>query len=367
MSDLRPIALFIPALNGGGAQKVVVNLSNALVDLTNKPIHVVLVRREGVFLKELRPEVTVVDLGSNRVSRSVFALARYMRRSRPSVIVSSLNYANIACLIAGILARHPSRIIIREDNVVRQPSGSVIQQIRRHLFIQLMRWLYPRADAVVAISEAVRETMLDARIRIEHNSTVIGNPITIAQENQKSLSPESVGVPKGTRFICAIGRLTEQKGFDILLSAFAKLREPCLHLVILGEGELRDALSSLAKDLGVEQRVHMPGFVNSPMAILREAEAFVLSSRWEGFGNVLVEALASGVPIISTDCAGAPRWILENGRHGCLVSPDDSSALAEAIEKSLHSPVGTKAGRIRRANDFSAERITKEYLTTVLN
>ena len=359
------ISLFIPALNGGGAQKVVVNLANAFIELTDHPIHVVLARKEGEFLNDLRLEVQVIDLGTKRASRSIRALAKYMREYRPKAVVSSLNYANIVCVFASLLSGKPCKILLREDNVVRKPSGKMLVRVRRNLMIQLMKMFYPRSDNIVAISDSVLQTIEEAGIKVKEKAVVIGNPITVPLPEPGAVSIDWLPDPRPP-FICSVGRLAEQKGFDTLLSAFAKLKNTKLHLVILGEGELRNTLISQAEELKIKDRVHMPGFVRNPMSVVSEAEAFVLSSRWEGFGNVLVEALATGVPVVSTNCPGAPRDILENGSHGHLVPYDDPEALAEGINQALEQPAGTPETRMSRAADFSAEKIASKYLEYIL-
>jgi len=364
-STNRPIAFFIPALNGGGAQKVIVNLVNVLPELTDHPIHVVLARKEGEFLDELRPEVQVINLGTKRASRSVFALARYMRRHKPQVLMSSMNYVNIICMLAGLLARRPCRIVLREASVVLPQSGIIFVRLRRNRLIYLARFFYPLADGIVANSQGTLESMEGAGIKVRSKASVISNPITIPSPGPEPISLEWLPEPCPP-FICSVGRLSEAKGFDTLLAAFARLEDARLHLVILGEGKLRESLTRQAQALGIKERVHMPGFVQNPLAVVRKSEAFVLSSRWEGFGNVLVEALATGVPVVSTDCPGAPRDILENGTHGHLVPYDDSQALAQGISKALEQPAGTPESRMARAEDFSAQKIAKEYLEKVL-
>ncbi len=361
----RPIAFFIPALNGGGAQKVVVNLANVLPELTDCPIHVVLARKEGEFIDELRSDVQVIDLATKRASRSFFALARYMRRHKPQVLMSSMNYVNIICMLAALLAKRPCRIVLREATVVLPHSGSLFVRFRKNRLIYLMRFFYPLADAIIANSQETLNSMEQAGIRVRNKSAVIGNPITIPPRDIEPRSLEWLPYPRPP-FICSVGRLAEEKGYDTLLSAFARLQNGRLHLVILGEGELRESLTRQAEELGIKERVHMPGFVQNPMAVVRNAEAFVLSSRWEGFGNVLVEALATGIPVVSTDCPGAPRDILENGTHGHLVPYDDPDSMAEGISRALEHPAGTPESRTARAADFSAEKIAREYLDRAL-
>ncbi|MCC5869929.1 MAG: glycosyltransferase [Gammaproteobacteria bacterium] len=356
------ISFYIPALNGGGAQKVVVNLANAMVDLTDRPVHIVLARAEGEFMQEVRPEVQIVDLAKGRASRSIFALAGYLKRERPAVLCSSLNYANVCASVAWHLAGRPCRLVLREDNVVREPSGSLVRRLQTHATQGLMQVLYGRANTVVAISEAVSQTLQDRGICRAEQTQVIGNPIAIGTRAWDPAGPKQVSQRWSTNYAVAVGRLAEQKGFDGLIRAFARVSIENLDLVILGEGPLRTNLEALARELGVGNRIHFPGFVTSPETVVVDARLFVLSSRWEGFGNVLVEALAVGIPIVSTDCPGAPRAILLDGALGHLVPPEDPESLAAAITKALHSPRGTPEARRQRANDFAAPVIARHYL-----
>ena len=266
--DRRPIALFVPRLNGGGAQRVVVRLANEFTSMVDTPIHVVLVRKEGPFVRELVPEVRIVELGAKRTSRAVFSLARYLRSERPIVTVSSLNYANVVCLIAHRLAGRPGRIVVREDNVVLPPSGRWTERFQQSIRTQLMRWLYPSADAVVALSEEVLATMLEAGIRIADTAVTIANPVNVDFGAEGS-GPTGLGLTEGTRYVCAVGRLTRQKGFDVLLDAFSRVRDDDLHLVIVGEGERRSELERQVEVLGITDRVHMPGFVDDVAGVMR--------------------------------------------------------------------------------------------------
>jgi glycosyltransferase involved in cell wall biosynthesis len=349
---MRPISLFIPGLEGGGAQRVFVNLANSLVEIIDSPIHLIVIREGGVFRDELRPEVEVINLGTGRVSRSIMSLARYLRTHRPRVFVSTMNYCNVVAILAWRLAGRPCRMVVREASVVRD--GNRLMRF-------LMRWSYPQADCVVALSPEVRLSLLRAGIPVADRIVEIGNP-GVFQDLDAVASRPCFLIQPMPRFICAVGSLRRAKGFDILLSAFARLSDTSLHLVILGEGPLRKELEVQVCELGVEGRVHMPGFVKHPIDVIRQAELFVLSSRWEGFPNVLLEALSTGVPIVAADCDGAPRSMLENGSHGHLVTTEDSVALAEGIEAALKSPMGTPEGRRSRAEDFSADSIARKYL-----
>jgi glycosyltransferase involved in cell wall biosynthesis len=166
--------------------------------------------------------------------------------------------------------------------------------------------------------------------------------------------------------ILGAGRLTAQKDFPTLIRAFALARaaQP-MRLILLGEGELREPLRALAADLGIAAQVDLPGFVENPYAFMSRAHVFVLSSAWEGFGLVLVEAMACGTPVVSTDCPAGPAEILMGGRFGRLVPVGDAGAMAEAIRATLADPL--PADRLRsRAGDFSLEKIGDEYFELLL-
>ena len=362
IGNQRPLSFFIPALNGGGAQKVVVNLANAMIDLTERPIHLVLARAEGEFLDQVRPEVTIVDLRCGRALRAIPALARYMRETRPKVLCSSLNYANVCATIAWMIARKPCRLVLREDSVVRPPNGSALARIRGRIRHQLMASLYSKSHAVVAISNAVAQTLEQQNICKSDKIRIIGNPVnmSVAQSSLTSRPARKVGWQ--TNYIAAVGRLAEAKGFDVLIRAFSKIDRGDLDLVIVGEGPLRPELERLIADYGLAGRVHLPGFVPNPGPIVAGAKLFVLSSNWEGFGNVLVEALAAGTPVVSTDCLGGPCEILCDGEYGHLVPISNPSKLAQGIGSALLLPRSTPEDRKMRAMDFDTPVIARRYL-----
>lgn len=363
----RPIALFIPALNGGGAQRVVVNLANTFVDLVDRPVHVVLARREGPFLHDLRDEIEVVDLKAGRALFSIKKLAKYLICHRPLVIMSSLNYANIVCILAHSLARRPCRLVVREATVVVSTRMAESFSIHRWSLKVLMRLFYPLSDAVIANSPDTLTSLLDAGIPIADKAVVIGNPVAFTDPfSNQSYQKHYLSLPQDEHFFCAMGRLVPLKGFDTLISAFARIKASHMNLVVLGEGPDREALENHAKELDLADRVYFPGFIDHPQDILSRASGFVLSSRWEGFGNVIVEALALGIPVVSTDCPGGPRMILENGKYGFLTPVNDPISLAKALDKVLIDPPSDPIGRRERAKVFSCENISSKYLDILL-
>lgn len=354
--ELRPIILFLPSLNGGGAERVFVNLANEFSRLTRRPIHLVLARGGRAYADQVSSSVRVVDLGKRRTINALPSLIGYIRRERPHVILSTMSDANVVALLARSLSGSSCRVVIREANVFSMQAAGFREKVKA----RLMKLLYPRADAMVVIAADVLDSLHDAGIDTCQRKMFIGNPVKLA-ENIASTSalPDEL---LGREYLCTMGRLVQQKGFDVLIDAFARLDDKTLHLVILGEGPLKQALVAQAEDLNVTERVHFLGFTKYPEVILHHSRLFVSSSRWEGFPNAIMEALSAGVPVVATSCPGASSLILEDGRLGHLVPPDDPARLAEAMTESLVIPAGSRETRMARCLDFSPRHIASRYL-----
>jgi glycosyltransferase involved in cell wall biosynthesis len=227
----------------------------------------------------------------------------------------------------------------------------------------LIRATYPKADSIIAISNGVATDLADTTGIERESIDVIHNPAfspDIQSKSKESVSHRWFDID--TPVVIAVGSLTQQKDFSTLLRAFSVLRErQDAHLLILGEGELREELKSLASELGIATAVDMPGFVDNPYAYMRQADVFVLSSKWEGFGNVVVEALACGCPVVSTDCPSGPAEILANGEYGSLTPVGDETALAAEIETVLNTT--PEPDRLRaRAEAFTTEIVADQYI-----
>jgi glycosyltransferase involved in cell wall biosynthesis len=341
MSRRNAIAFFLPAVWGGGAERVIVNLAEAMTE-RGLPVDLVLSAAEGVFLDQLPAPVRVVDLAAPRVLRSVAALSRYLRREQPRVLVSSMGHANIAAVWAARLARRGTRVVVTEHNTLSQATQQE-SRVPGYFWPPLMRIFYPWADAIVAVSQGVADDLARTsglpRERIEVIYNPVITPVMMAQARQ---SPNHGWFGDGQPpVILGAGRLTRQKDFFTLLRAFAEVRRcRTARLMIVGEGEDRPALEALARELGVTDDIALPGFQENAMAYMASSAVFVLSSAWEGLPTVLIEALAAGARVISTDCPSGPREILQDGRLGILVPVGDSAALAAAILHALEQPAG---------------------------
>lgn len=358
MSSPSPkhIALYIGTLAGGGAERVFVTLANEMARQGHR-VELVLVKATGPYLAQVDPSVKVVDLGVPRGIYSLPTLVRYLRHARPDAMISGLPVPNMIAIIASAIARTRTKVVISEHSTVSRSLG---ESLKGKILLALMRATYPFANEVVGVSQGVAEDM-EVALRLERGSVKkIYNPIVSPQLLKKADTQLEWQFSVPT--ILSVGRLSPAKDFPTLLKAFSLLRlRRSATLVILGEGRLRNKLEQLAQELGIEDYVFMPGFVENPYAWMKRADVFVMSSAWEGFGNVLVEAMACGTPVVSTNCLSGPAEILENGRWGRLVPVGDANALAHAIQETLqeNGPTGVQE-KVR--DRFSVEVSVRSYL-----
>ena len=358
----KHIALFLPSLRGGGAEKVMVNLALGFVEQGLK-VDLVLAKAEGPYLSRVPEEVRVVDLGARRVLYSLPGLVRYLRRERPQAMLSALNYANIVAIWAKLLARVQTHLVVSEQNTLSCSTQNA-SSVRVKLLPLLIKIFYPYADAVVAVSHGVAEDLITMTGLPMEKVKVIYNPVITPELFVKAEEPldHPWFRPGEPPVVLGVGRLTKQKDFPTLIRAFALVRkERPARLMILGEGEERPKLETLARELGIEEDFVLPGFVENPYKYMKRASAFVLSSRWEGLPAVLIEALALGVPVISTNCPSGPAEILEHGKWGCLVPVGEPHLLARAILEILQNDVRIPSHKTAWER-FSKENAVIAYL-----
>ena len=394
------IAVFLRSLGGGGAERMMLNLVAALVKRGHQ-IDLVLCRTGGVLEGEVPTNVRVVLLKPSSglfwrlrllqadprsfsrlllpllLSRSPAPelpclpdLIRYLRRSRPAAMLSALNYANLAVLWAQRIAGTTTRIVISERSTLSMILDSPERRGKRRwrLVQPLAQRLYPGADAIVAVSDGMADDLACTARLPRSTITTVYNPVvseTLFEQAREDVAHPwfASGEPP---VILGVGRLAPEKDFPTLLRAFARLRQQReARLVILGEGKGRPALERLARELGIADAVDMPGFVANPFAYMARASLFVLSSVFEGLPGALIEALACGCPVVSTDCPSGPAEILENGRWGPLVPMGDDAALAEAMLATLAAPL-PRARLRERGAFFSVERAAERYCALLL-
>lgn len=352
---LRPlhIAIFLPSLRGGGAERVSVSLANELAARGHR-VDLVIASEGGAYRSHVASSVNVVEFAVPRVSRALGPLVQYMRASRPAVLLAVMTHCNAIAVIAKWLAFSRTRVIVSEHNSTAVNTPTLPSRLVR-------RYLYLGAHAVVAVSKGIRGELLAESRVLSRRVVTIYNPLDTVQIQRLSLEPlEHPWVGSNVPFAVAVGSLTPQKDFATLLRALSGVnRSRDLRLVILGEGPLLGTLQTEAAELGIASKVEFLGFQPNPFAWMKHSDVFVLSSRWEGLPGVLLEALACGVKIVSTDCETGPREILESGTWGRLVPPGDADSLASALIASLDDrrPIDVRV----RADYFALHRAVDRY------
>ena len=396
-ASLPPIhlALFLHTLAGGGAERNLVRLANSLSRRGHR-VEFVLGEERGPLLSSLDPAIDVRVLGrpgwvrsmldlvklpsqvrhqlgsdlwkpKPNVLRFVGPLTGYLRENKPDVLLTSVTKNALVALYAREQAAVATRVVVREANSLGHET-SRLGEVRRTRMLGLVREAYPKADGIVCVSEGVAQELMSLTGGVLDDVRAIYNPIdaaAVAKQAGKVLNDDwfAEGRPP---VVLAAGRLNAQKRFGDLLNAVAIVRKqmPC-RLLILGEGPAREELAIRASELGFGEDFRLEGFVENPYAFMSRASVFVLSSEWEGFPNVLLEALASGCPIVSTDCEFGPSELLDGGRYGSLVDVGDIETMAARVVEALSSQHDPERLR-ERARFFDPDRCDDAYLEALV-
>ncbi len=361
----KKIIFVIPSLAGGGAERAFLNILKHIDRKRFRPM-VVTFSPENAYPGEIPSGIENICLykrNSLDFLRLVHTLSRIIRVERPEAVVSFLDYANYLTILAVKLSGRKTRVVISEQtNLTKSLPNSRFGLIKRRIITRL----YPKASYVVAVSGGLKKDLCEnynvspAKCRVIFNSADI-NRIRrkAAEEIDHPWFREDVPV------ITACGRLAPAKNYPMLLKSMKRvLKETEARLFVLGAGEKESQLKNLAKELGIDKSVFFAGFRRNPHKYIAGADIFVLSSLWEGFANVIVEAMACGVPVISTRCPYGPDEIITDGANGLLTPPGNENALAEALLRLLRDESLKKrlaeAGR-KRAEDFRPEKMAAEY------
>lgn len=329
-----PLALFLPRLDDGGAERVMLQLCSGFAQ-RGLAVDLVVAIPGGPLEKRVPSGIRMVDLGMRRSIAALPALTAYLRRERPRAILSTLEHSNILSVWATRLARTKTRTVLREASVLLPRDQ--MKGARPHIQRALMRRVYPKASAIVAVSKSVENELIEGLgIRPDHIRTIY-NPVVEVDLEEKANAPLddpwfADGAPP---VVMACGRLAPEKDFTTLMRAFARARQTRnARLVILGEGKERPALEALARELGIEGDVKLPGYEMNVYRYMRRSAVFVLSSIYEGLPGSLIQAMACGTRVVSTDCPGGSREVLETAASkttGLLVPMRDPVKLGDAI------------------------------------
>ena len=360
-SERVDVAFFIPSLRGGGAERAMLLLAKSLSE-QGISTEFIVSQATGSLLSEFPSGVPLIDLKKKKVMRCILPLASYLRTKKPKVLYSTVINANIATIIAKQLSGTDTKIVIRESNAPIKKAGD---GLGNRLLYKLAPWIYQKADAVVAVSEGVLQQLAKLNPQLKPLLNVLPTPVVFQQMfEQANQSPEHPWFRSDNTvpIVLGVGRLHPQKDFVSLIKAVALIRRKMrLRLLILGEGPERAYLSKLAEQLGLAEDFSLPGFVSNPFSFMRAASVFVLSSAYEGMPNVLIQAMACGAKVVSTDCESGPHEVLHGGKYGALVPVGDETQMAKAIELALASPNDTTASEYARS-EYSVERAVKMYL-----
>ena len=354
MSGGSAPVFFLSDLDCGGAQRTTIDLVRHWPN--GRPRPTLAVARASGLGRLWLDGVDPVDLGGERLRRSLLPLRRLIRRRRPDVVYSTMVGANIVAAMSVIGLRNPPLLVARVSNNHRARDDiPVLQRVA-------VGHVYRRAGAVIALTQDMRRELVED-YRLEPKRVVtIRNPVDV--DDFRSRASHAARPWRGDGpVVVAAGRLVREKGFDILLRAFAATRAGKSRLAILGEGPERDALTTLAAELGVGGRLIMPGYVADPAAWFAHAAAFALSSRSEGSPHVLVEAMACGAPVAAFACPHGPADTIEDGKSGLLVPPQDSYALARTLDRLIEDR--ELAMRLRDAGRQSARRFTAPAIARI--
>jgi glycosyltransferase involved in cell wall biosynthesis len=363
----RPkIALFLHSLGGGGAERVTLTLAGCFAE-RDIDVDLVLGLFEGELVPQVPEAVRVVELSASRAMACIPGLRRYLRRERPTALLSAMEHLNIPAIWAHRLARVETRMVVAVHSTV-----SILTRHAKERRAALLPFLagrfYGWADAIVAVSQGAADDLSETTGLPRSSIHVIYNPVVTpglldrarAEANHPWFGDAAPLV------VLAVGSLTTPKDYPTLLRAFRRVRDDRpAKLLVLGEGEKRAELEALRGELGLTEDVAFPGYVANPYAYMSRAGVFVLSSAFEALPTVLIEAMACGAPVVSTDCRSGPSEILEGGTHGRLVPVSDDAALAAAIIETVASP--PSAERMRAAAErFRPDPIVDTYLDILL-
>lgn len=362
-AEPRPhVAFFIRALDGGGAQRDAILLANSLSE-TGIRVSILTLLPEGRLRRLVADGVAVHHVRAKRLATAVIPLRNAIRELKPAVLLSSEAAANLATFAAVQLLAPKTcpRLVLREVTAPSIAKG-LDPYLQNRLAFRLAGYVYSRASRVLTLTDGARRDLIvnfgvpAERISVMTSNAVI-DPPTVARLALGETAPEK----REKGLLVAIGRLSPEKDHLTLIEAFARLhiRTPA-RLVIVGEGPMRPALEAAITRLGLEDRVTLAGATNDPFQWLLKADVLVSSSKFEGLGNVLIEALACGTAIVSTDCPYGPREVLEGGRLGRLVPVGDPKAMSDAIALALTTP--TDRASLRRAAEKHTATQAARYL-----
>ena len=365
MNGRRRVSFVLPSLNGGGAERAAVQVLNGLA-AAKWDRSMFLFERTGPYLADLDPSIALSSSPSPSRGERWQALRRFVKETEPHVVVAFLSFATT--LSAARAAQTGARVVFNQQTPMTAFLGDADYEWRhgwrRTVFTATSRLTYSAADLIVATSNGVAEDLTKNFGVNPHAIQVVPNPVDLDAVRARAGEAVEIDIDRDTPVIVAAGRLADAKNYPLLIDAIAVLRRTLpARLLILGEGELEQSLQRHIADRQLEGAITLLGFQRNPWKYIARADVFALSSHYEGFGNVLIEAMAVGVPVVATASAGT-RDIINHGVDGLLVEQHDADSLAAALADVLSSPDRRQAmsseARVA-AERFAAPRVIARY------
>lgn len=365
----KKIFFVIPSLDSGGAQRTFLNILNH-VDKDFFNCILILYSKQGEYLEFLDKNIDIIDL---KTERSLFAIPKLVLKIltyNPDIIFSTIRYVNASTVIANLISFRNAKVVIRETN------NHTAAGVKKNLKEIIVSWCYRKADLIISLSEGVKKDLIKRHSVMNSKIKTIYNPVDIEFINNKK--SENIhdkyylnGLNKERLKLITVGHLQYQKGYDLLIKSMKNIKDKFpFSLVIIGDGEERDKLEKIVQSENLSEFIFFMGHQENPYKWIAKSDLFILSSRWEGFGHVIVESMSLGVPVISTDCESGPNEIITDNHNGFLFKNYDSKELENKLEFLYHNKQllsNMKDKTISRSKDFSAKKITQDYQKIFLN
>jgi glycosyltransferase involved in cell wall biosynthesis len=351
----RKILFVVPSLLGGGAERVVITLIKHIDREKFIPILVVL-KKEGRFVEKIPKDIEFVDLNVSRARYAIFDIVKTIRRLKPDVVFSTLGHLNLLMALIRPFFSKEIRFISRESNTVSLENN---QERYPKLFNFLYKNIYNNFDYIITQSKYMRDDLINNYATNKDKISVIYNPVDIQNVTKLANKKDKLEFQNNRINLLAVGRLTYQKGFDMLIESMSYLDDK-FYLTILGEGDFKE-YTSLIDKYGVVDRVKLAGFCDNPYIYMKHCDLFILSSRYEGLPNVVLEANACGCACVAVDNPGGTAEIIKDRKTGVLVSKFDPKLLASAIKEALTIKFDKMYIKSHCEKNHSVDKIVKEY------